>query len=111
MMLHIPNLTPIYDRYRPSYEVKVQGTMYLWGSQGLETNLTFDKPLVLHVRNDVFGEAITFGTETTSDATKTTTTIGTLQPGEFVSIPLQGYSGVFATCALETVVACVIHST
>jgi hypothetical protein len=100
----------IYDRWtQPSYELRVRGTttpIYLWGSAGVKpNNITFDKPLLLHIRNDVFGEVITFGTQIASG---TQTTMGTLLPGECVSIPLQDISGVFATCELESTVACLI---
>jgi hypothetical protein len=96
----------------PSYEVKIRGPMregdrvpFLWGSDGIKTDITFDKPLVLHIHNDLFGEVITFGTKNVSG---TQETIGTLHPGEFVSIPLQGISGVFATCDKESTVCCLI---
>jgi hypothetical protein len=90
----------------PSYEVKVRGTMYLWGSAGVTRNIKFDKPILLHIRNDLFGEVVTFGTQVASG---TQTTIGTLQPGECLSIPVQDISGVFATCALESNVCCLIQ--
>ncbi len=80
--------------------------MFLWGSGGITANIPFMRPLVLHMRNDLFGEEITFGTRVASG---TQTTIGTLQPGECVSIQMQDISGVFATCKLESIVACVIH--
>jgi hypothetical protein len=80
--------------------------MFLWGSGGIIQNITFARPLLLHIRNDLFGERITFGTQT---ATGTKTTIGTLDPGECVSIQMQDISGVFATCEFESVVACVLH--
>src|SRR5580700_1686761 len=54
----------------------------------------------------VFGEAITIGTKVASG---TQTNLGTLQPGETVSVPVQGLSGVFATCALESTVSCLIR--
>ena len=79
--------------------------MFLWGSAGITTNISFAKPLLLHLRNDRFGEPITIGTRV---AAGTQTGLGTLQPGECISIPLQGVSGVFATCALESTVACVV---
>jgi hypothetical protein len=107
--MNASNLTSIYDRWtRPSYEVRVRNTqapMFLWGSAGIKTDITFDKPPLLHIRNDLFGEPVTFGTQTSNG---TQTNIGTLQPGECVSIPLHGISGVFATCGLESVVACLI---
>jgi hypothetical protein len=102
--------TAVYNSWtQPSYEVRVRGTIiptYLWGSAGVNENITFDKPLLLHIRNDVFGEVITFGTQVASG---TQTTIGTLKAGEYVSIPVQDISGVFATCALgESIVGCLI---
>ena len=107
-------LTGIYDNWtRPSYERKVRGTAenptYLWGSAGIIKNLGDAKPLFLHIRNDTFGQEITLGAQVTSATkTQTQTSYGTLQPAECVSIPLQGLSGVFATCNTESVVACVI---
>lgn len=95
----------------PSYRVRVRGTMYLWGSEGgaagITQNLTFPSPLILHVRNDKFGESIGFGTET---ADGTQTQIGTLQAGECVSIPVQNICGVFATCKLDSMVSCAIKT-
>jgi hypothetical protein len=91
-----------------SYVVRVRGVdppVFLWGSSGLSRNLTFDKPLLLHIRNDVFGEAVSFGTQAASGQR---TDFGSLQPGECVSIPLNDLVGVYATCALETTVACLI---
>jgi len=102
-------LTSIYDQWtQPSYEVRVRGLsppIFLWGSAGVTQNITFDKPLILHLRNDLFGEVISFGTQV---AFGTQTPYGTLGPGECVSIPLQDISGVFATCELESTVACLI---
>ncbi len=89
----------------PTYRIRVRATMYLWGSAGITQNLTFTKPLILHVLNDVHGEPITLGTQV---AAGTQTTLGTLQPGECVSIPMQAVSGVFATCALESTVTCLV---
>ena len=86
-----------YDQWaHPGYEVRVRGTIipaYLWGSAGITGNIKFSKPLLLHIQNDVFGEAVTFGTQVASGAQ---TTLGTLQPGECISIPMQDISGVFA---------------
>lgn len=96
----------VYNRWtEPSYEIKVRGTMHLWGSAGITKNIIFEKPLLLHIHNDLFGEIITFGTH---DASGTQETIGTLQPGEFVSIPLNDISGVFASCEQESTVCCLI---
>jgi hypothetical protein len=80
--------------------------MFLWGSAGITQNLSFAAPLLLHVRNDVFGESLTIGTQVAGGAQ---TTLGTLAPGETVTIPIQGVSGVFATCALESNVQCLIR--
>ena len=67
--------------------------------------MKFSKPLLLHIRNDVLGEIITIGTRAASGTQKT---IGTLEPGECVSIPVQDIAGVFATCLLESTVGCLI---
>jgi hypothetical protein len=99
---------PAFDqRSRASYEVRVRGTMFLWGSAGIAVDTTFSKPLLLHVRNHVFGEVVTIGTQVASGVKHV---FGTLQPGESFSIPIQNISGVFATCALETNVDCLIHA-
>ena len=109
--MHSSPRTSVYNRWtQPSYEVKVRGTdpvhlCYLWGSAGITKDITFDKPLLLHIHNDLFGEVITFGRQ---KASKTTETIGTLKPGEFISIPLNDISGVFASCEQESTVCCLI---
>jgi hypothetical protein len=92
---------------QPSYEVKVRGERetHLWGSAGITNDITFDKPLLLHIHNDLFGEKITFGTR---KASGTKETIGTLEPGECVSILIQGITGVFASCDKESNVCCLI---
>lgn len=101
-------LMPTFDhRTNASYEVRVRGTMFLWGSAGITVNATFDKPLLLHVRNNVFGEVVTVGTQV---AAGTQQVLGTLSPGECFSIAIENISGVFATCALETNVHCLIHT-
>lgn len=95
-----------YDLWtEPNYEIKVRGTMFLWGSAGIKVNIVFDKQLVLHFQNDLFGEAITFGTVKAGGEPET---LGTLQRGEFVSIPLNNVAGVFATCEQESTVCCLI---
>jgi hypothetical protein len=84
----------------------------LWGSAGLAQDITFPKALILHISNDPFGEPVTFGTQVISGpppSPPTQTTIGTLKPGECISIPIQGFSGVFAfTLAFESTVYCFI---
>jgi hypothetical protein len=100
-------LTSLFDRWsHPSYEIRVRGTpIFLWGSAGITQN--FSQPLTLHIRNDLFGQQISL---TTCVASGAQTAIGKLQPGECVSIPLQGLSGVSANCAqYESVVACLIR--
>jgi hypothetical protein len=89
-----------------TYEVRVRGTVFLWGSAGITANTTFSKPLLLHVRNNLFGEVVTVGTQVAGGAQ---TALGTLQPGECLSIPIQNISGVFATCAVESNVNCLIQ--
>jgi hypothetical protein len=104
-MRDLSPLTPAFDR-RPhaSYEVRVRGTqMYLWGSAGITVNATFAKPLLLHVRNNVFGQPITLYTSASS------TPLGTLQPGETYTIPIQNLSGVYASCAGESMVDCLLQ--
>jgi hypothetical protein len=99
---------------RPHIGIKPRTTQppqCLWGSAGLLKDITFPTPLILHIRNDLFGEPVTFGTQVVSGSPPSLpvqTIIGTLQPGECVSIPLQGYSAVFATCAVESTVYCFI---
>jgi hypothetical protein len=93
-------LTSVYDRWsHPSYERRVRGapvpaTTFLWGSAWILKPIPFDKPPILHLRNDLFGDPVIFGTV----ASGVQTEIGTLQPGECISIPLQGITGVFAFC-------------
>lgn len=99
--------TTFSDRWnQASYEVRVQGKTFLWGSAGLAQAMVFSQPLLLHVRNDIFGVTITLGTQA---APGTETTLGTLDPGECVSIPLTELSGVFATCEAESDVACLVR--
>jgi len=101
------------------YKVRVRPTtppappQCLWGSAGLNQDITFPKPLILHISNDPFGEPVTVGTQVVTGpppSPPTQTTIGTLLPGERLSIPIQGYSGVFATCAVESTVFCLIKA-
>lgn len=108
-------LTDIYDHWtRPSFEVRVRPAsstnpplpMFLWGSPGINPVMTFDKPPILHIRNDTFGNVVALGTYVSGAQTP----FGTLQPGECISIQLQNISGVYATCETESVVACLITS-
>jgi multidrug efflux pump subunit AcrA (membrane-fusion protein) len=116
-------LTSVFDRWtHPNYERRVRvypptSPIYLWGSAGITQAITFAKPPNLHIRNDVFGQPILLSTTAPATATtpSTTTVLGTLQPGECVSIQLQNISGVTANCQPapgeppETTVACIIR--
>lgn len=119
--MYISNL-PINEWGELHYKVRVRSAptppatpQCLWGSAGLLKDITFSTPLTLHISNDPFGEPVTFGTQVISGpppSPPTLTTIGTLLPGECISIPLQGYSGVFAFAAppaLESTVYCSIR--
>ncbi|MGA7283314.1 MAG: hypothetical protein WBW87_02110 [Candidatus Cybelea sp.] len=110
-MLQSP-LIPAFDkRTHASYEVRVRGTMYLWGSAGLTISPSFSAPLLLHIRNNVFGEVAQIGTVTPAQvASDTSTSYGTIQPGESVTLPIDNICGVFATCALETTIDCLIQA-
>ena len=103
------------------YKVRVRPTpapyQCLWGSATLIQNIDFpaDKPLILHICNDPYGAPVTFGTQVVAsppsppNAPPAQTTYGTLQPGERVSIQVQGVSGVFATAGTdESTVYCLI---
>jgi hypothetical protein len=101
------------------YKVRVRPTapplptQCLWGSAGLTQNMTFDTPLILHIRNDLFGEPVTIGTQVVAAAPQSSpiqTIMGTILPGECVSISIQGCSGVFATCPVESTVYCLIKA-
>jgi hypothetical protein len=103
-----------YLNGRLEYAVRVRGATppgtFLWGSAGLTTDLTFNAPVLLHVGNDRYGQVISLGTQV---ADGTQTPLGTLQPGEVVSLSMQtvmptGGIGVYATCAGESIVRCVI---
>ena len=103
-------LNAVYANWtRPSYERRVRGTKkeptYLWGSAGITQDFNSSKPVLLHIRNDTFGQPVALGTQVASG---TQTPYGSLQPAECISIPLQGHSGIFATCDTESIVACVI---
>jgi hypothetical protein len=103
-------LTPSFDGIKhPSYQVRVRGTMYLWGSAGINaaTIFTFDKPLLLHIRNNVFGQQITLATVSPGGPP---TALGTLDPGECYTIRIQTMSGVTATCSTESAVDCLIET-
>lgn len=100
-------LASSFDR-RPhaSYQIRVRGTMYLWGSSKITVDKTFDKPLLLHVRNNVFGSPVALATITSGVSTP----LGSIEAGECYTIAIQNMSGVSATCSGETAVDCLIES-
>lgn len=84
------------------YSVKVRGTVYLWGSSDVAVQLT--TPLLLIIRNDLLGDPVTLGCDTSDGETH----LGTLQPGECWTVSLLGLRGVHATCAADSSVNCAI---
>jgi hypothetical protein len=100
-------LAPSFDvRSRPSYQIRVRATTYLWGSATITADATFSKPLLLHIRNNVFGDVVHLFTQSAGG----TDGLGALRPGEAYTIAIQGMSGVYATCASESAVDCLIES-
>ena len=92
--------------HRLEYTVRVRGTLCLWGSLGITQNAEFQTTVLLHLRNDRYGQEVTIGTLVSG----TQSAIGTLQPGECFSIPIQDITGIYASCAApyESDVYCVI---
>lgn len=93
--------TPDRER-RFGYRRRIRGTMYIWGSAGITSNLHFPTPLIFYLRNDAFGEPVTVRTETADGGS---TTIGTLGAGEYLAIPIQDIRGISAACDLESTVS------
>jgi hypothetical protein len=103
---------------RLSYRRRVRASnspLYLWGSANITPPIQFPVALVFHMRNDELGQPVTFGTTPPG----VSTSIGTLQPGECVSIPLQtmsgpttaGISGIWASCQTTvTTITCFIKT-
>ncbi|TDK58967.1 hypothetical protein [Sapientia aquatica] len=121
----LTSLSEIFaDSSRPSYVVRVRGPgvgpgpwpwpgiNFLWGSGNISVPPSFDKPVILHIRNLVSGEDVTIGTLTGPLTTGVQTAIGVLQPGDCLSIQIQGFSAIYATCVagLETLVGCLQNS-
>jgi hypothetical protein len=103
-------LTEVFDAHtKAAYDVRINGTVFIWGSASLTTDLTFDKPLLLHIRNDLYGVPVALGTQ---NAAGTVLNLGSIGPGEGVTIPVQTISGVFATCAAgtDTILGCLINA-
>jgi hypothetical protein len=72
----------------------------------MSTNVSFAEPVVLHVHNDFLGEDVTLSTSSTGEPM---TEIGTIGPGQALSIPVQNLTGVVATCALQSRVRCTLR--
>lgn len=99
------------DHY--DYRLRVRGTIYLWGSAEMSP-ITFPKPMLLYIHNDLFGEQIIIGTQANTASSGSVVAgplepMGKLEPGQLLTIPLQGYSGVYATCALKSNVRCAVR--
>jgi hypothetical protein len=90
----------------PHYRLRVRGSAFLWGSAGIAHDIVFDKPLILHVRNDPTGDPLKLETVAASG---TRHAIGTLGPGECVSLSIQKITGIAASCKGETMVGCIIQ--
>lgn len=94
-------------QHRPNawheFRRKVNATVYLWGSAGLSEDMTFARPPILHIHNDLFGEEITINTR---KANGTVDSLGTLEAGECISIAIDKICGVSASCAKESTVMC-----
>lgn len=77
-------LTAVFDHWtHPSYERRVRVNAsepntptFLWGSAGIEKGINFEKPLTLHIRNDISGQPVTLGT--TASLGGTITILGTI---------------------------------
>ena len=86
-----------------NYIVRVRGRVYAWGSSDLKIGLKL--PLILVINNDSFGDTVEVVTEKN---TGSPFTLGTIQPGQCWTIPLEGLRGVTVSCATDTTLACSI---
>lgn len=84
------------------YPVRVRGKVYVWGSADLNASLPLQ--LVLVINNNGFGDVARIASESPAG----TVPIGTLQPGECWTLPLQGLHRVTATCDTDTTLMCAI---
>jgi hypothetical protein len=93
-----------YEWSRSTYNLRIRAGkhVYLWGSAGFD-DIKFSAPLILHIRNELFGHPVTLATKKKSGAH---TKLGTLEPGECVSIPINDVCGLFATSTDEATVNC-----
>lgn len=85
------------------YDVKVRGSLYLWGSAGISGALSW--PLLLNIRVDLLGDPVELQSES-ADGQKNL--IGTLGPGECYTLPLLNLRGVIAACEQDASVSCVL---
>lgn len=94
------------ERGALGFDIRVRGQKYLWGSAGIKRDAVFKEPPVMHLHNDPFGEQITLTVEA---ADGTQTLLGTLEPGECVSVSIQNMTGLRAACASESLVRCSLN--
>jgi hypothetical protein len=97
------------------FQVRVRGKTYLWGSAGNKDNLASGPPtLYLTFRTERHGEQVTYVREVLDNQGHLTPSQpGTLEPGEAVTIVLNGASGVSAqipAAGCSTVVSCSVHT-
>lgn len=90
----------------PVYAVKVRGLKYLWGSAGVAQAPQFEQAFILHIANDQAGQPVTVGTRA---AAGTDTDLGTIGPGEILSVSVNHILGVYAKCATDSVVHCCLY--
>ena len=86
-----------------NYIVKVRGKTYIWGSSDLKIGLKL--PLILAIQNDALGDPVEVTSEKT---TGNPLVLGTIQPGQCWTLPLEGLRGVSVTCPTDTTLACSI---
>lgn len=85
------------------YVVNVREKTYVWGSDTINTDLSW--PLLLVINNDPIGDPVSLGSETADGGSAD---YGTLQPGQCWTIPLHGFRAVYAVCDTDTNLACSI---
>lgn len=90
----------------PSFSCRVRQMIYLWGSASLNADANFASPPMLHVRNGRHGDAVAIGTTTAAGGNAK---VATLQPGECVSLEIQGLNGITASCTTEATVYCIFR--
>lgn len=90
------------------YRVKVRGTTFLWGGDGISTR--FNKDALLMMRVDELGEPVAISTRSEAGANAPASPWGTLKAGEALTINLYGLTGVAAQTAnpVDSHVDCMI---